>query len=87
MERLVGTVSRGLRAPIIREGDNLEQIVVDTVLKAAAAGEFTVNDRDIVAVTESVVARSQSNYANTQQLAEDVKNKLGGETVGVIFPI
>ena len=87
MERLVGTVSRGLRAPIIREGDNLEQIVVDTVLKAAAAGEFTVNDRDIVAVTESVVARSQSNYANTQQLAEDVKNKLGGETVGVIFTI
>lgn len=86
-ERLVGTVSRGLRAPIIKEGSDLEKIVTDTVLGAAEAGEFQINDRDIVAVTESVVARSQGNYATTDQLAADVRNKMGAGTIGVIFPI
>ncbi len=87
MERLVGTVVRGLRAPIIREGDDLEKIVVDTVLNAEKAGTFTVGDQDVLAITEAVVARSQGNYATTDQLAADVKAKLGGETIGVIFPI
>ena len=86
-ERLVGTVSRGLRAPIIKEGADLEKIVTDTVLNAAAAGEFEIKDRDIIAVTESVVARSQGNYATTDQLAADVRNKMGSGTIGVIFPI
>ncbi len=87
MERKVGTVSRGLRAPIIKEGEDLAQIVIDTVMDAAAAGEFTIQDRDILAVTESILARAQSNYATTDQIAADVKAKLGGETIGVIFPI
>ena len=87
MERKVGTVSRGLRAPIIKDGDDLAQIVIDTVMGAAEAGEFTVQDKDIVAVTESILARAQANYATTDQLAADVKAKLGGETIGVIFPI
>lgn len=87
MERLVGTVVRGLRAPIIRDGDDLEKIVVDTVLKASEAGEFTIRDKDVLAITEAVVARSQGNYATTEQLAADVKAKLGGDTIGVIFPI
>jgi len=87
MERKVGTVSRGLRAPIIKDGDDLAQIVIDTVMGAAEAGEFTVQDKDIVAVTESILARAQANYATTDQLAADVKTKLGGETIGVIFPI
>ncbi len=87
MERLVGTVVRGLRAPIIREGDDLEKIVVDTVLHAEKAGTFSIADRDVLAITEAVVARSQGNYATTEQLAADVKAKLGGETIGVIFPI
>lgn len=87
MERKVGTVSRGLRGPIVREGEDLQQIVIDTVMDAANAGEFTICDRDIVAVTESILARSQSNYATTAQIAKDVKNKLGGDTIGVIFPI
>ncbi len=87
MERTVGTVSRGLRAPIIREGDDLKKIVVDVVMGAQAAGEFKVQDKDVLAITEAVVARSQGNYATTTQLAKDVKNKLGGETIGVIFPI
>ena len=87
MERKVGTVSRGLRAPIIKDGDDLAQIVIDTVMGAAEAGEFTVQDKDIVAVTESILARAQANYATTEQLAADVKAKLGGETIGVIFPI
>ena len=86
-ERLVGTVSRGLRAPIIKEGADLEKIVTDTVLNAAAAGEFEIRDKDIIAVTESVVARSQGNYATTDQLAADVRNKMGSGTIGVIFPI
>ena len=83
-ERLVGTVSRGLRAPIIKEGADLEKIVTDTVLNAAAAGEFEIKGRDIIAVTESVVARSQGNYATTDQLAADVRNKMGSGTIGVI---
>jgi len=87
MERLVGTVSRGLRAPIIKEGDDLKQIVIDTVLGAEAAGEFKIQDRDVLAVTESILARSQSNYATKAQISEDVRAKLGGGTIGVIFPI
>ncbi len=87
MERKVGTVSRGLRAPIIKDGDDLAQIVIDTVMGAVEAGEFTVQDKDIVAVTESILARAQANYASTDQLAADVKAKLGGKTIGVIFPI
>lgn len=87
MERTVGTVSRGLRAPIIREGDDLKKIVIDVVMGAQKAGEFKIQDKDVLAITEAVVARSQGNYATTAQLAKDVKNKLGGETIGVIFPI
>ena len=87
MERMIGTVSRGVRAPIIREGDDLAQIVVDSVLAAAESAPFTIEDRDIIAVTEAVVARAQGNYASVQNIAADVKNKLGGGTVGVIFPI
>lgn len=87
MERLVGTVSRGLRAPIIREGMDLEKTVTDVVLRAAEAGEFTINNKDVVAITESIIARGQGNYATTEQLAKDINNKLGGGTVGVVFPI
>lgn len=87
MERRVGTVSRGLRAPIIKRGDDLEKIVTDVVLDAAKAGEFTVEDRDILAVTEAVVARAEGNYATTDQIAADVRNKFGGGSIGVIFPI
>lgn len=87
MERLVGTISRGMRAPIIREGDNLEKIVTDVILGGEKAGEYKINDRDIVAITESIVARVQGNYATTDQIAADIKNKFGGEEVGVIFPI
>ena len=87
MERLIGTVSRGVRTPIIREGDNIINIVADSVLAAAESEGFKLNDRDVVAVTESVVARAQSNYASTDQIAKDVKNKFGDEPVGVIFPI
>ncbi len=87
MERKVGTVSRGIRCPIIREGDDLAQIVVDSVLEAAQSEGYAVRDRDVVAVTESVVARAQGNYASVDAIAKDVRAKLGGETVGVIFPI
>ena len=87
MERKVGTVSRGIRCPIIREGDDLAQIVVDSVLDAANSEGFAMRDRDVVAVTESVVARAQGNYAHIDAIAKDVKEKLGGETIGVIFPI
>ncbi|MCR5237845.1 MAG: coenzyme F420-0:L-glutamate ligase [Lachnospiraceae bacterium] len=86
-ERRVGTVSRGIRCPIIRQGDDLAQIVTDSVLEAAEAEGFTIKDRDVISVTESVVARSQGNYCSTDNIAKDVKNKLGGGTVGVIFPI
>ena len=87
MERISGTVSRGLRAPIVREGDNLEQIVTDLILKGQEIGDYTIQDRDVVGITESIVARVQGNYATVDQVASDVKNKFGGETVGVIFPI
>ena len=87
MERKVGTVSRGIRTPIIREGDDLAKIVVDSVLEAAESEGFSLRDRDVVAVTESVVARSQGNYATVDAIAKDVRAKLGGETIGVIFPI
>ena len=87
MERKIGTTSRGVRCPIIREGDDLAQIVVDSVLDAAQSEGFGLNDRDVVAITESVVARSQGNYAPIDAIAKDVRTKLGGETIGVIFPI
>ncbi len=87
MERKVGTVSRGIRCPIIRQGDELAKIVCDSVIDAAKSEGFELHDRDVVAVTESIVARSQGNYASVEAIAQDVKEKLGGETVGVIFPI
>ena len=87
MERKVGTISRGIRCPIIREGDNLVKIVTDSVLEAAESEGFALRDRDVIAVTESVVARSQGNYASIDDIAKDVKAKLGGGTIGVIFPI
>lgn len=87
MERRVGTISRGIRCPIIREGDDLAKIVVDSVLEAAESEGFAMRDRDVIAVTESIVARSQGNYASVQAIAEDVRAKLGGETIGVISPI
>lgn len=87
-ERLIGTVSRGLRAPIIREGDDIAGIIVDTVLKASCGEDgFSIRDKDIVCVTESVVARAQGNYADIDAISKDVRNKLGGGTIGVIFPI
>ena len=87
-ERRVGTVSRGIRCPIFREGDDLAQMVVDSVLEAAASDDgFDVRDRDVVCITESVVARCQGNYASVEDIAADVKAKLGGKTVGVIWPI
>lgn len=86
-ERRVGTVSRGIRCPIIRQGDDLSAIVADSVLEAAEIEGFSINDRDVIAVTESVVARAQGNYASVDDIAADVKAKLGGETIGVIFPI
>ena len=87
MSRMVGTVSRGLRAPIIRSGDDLVDIVASTVITAAKEDGFTIKDRDIVAMTEAIVARAQGNYASTDDIAEDVRRKFGGETVAVIFPI
>jgi len=84
---MVGTVSRGIRAPIIRSGDNIAEIVTDCILKAVANGELEVRNRDIIAMTEAIVARAQGNYASVDDIAADVKAKLGGETVGVIFPI
>ena len=86
-ERLVGTVSRGIRCPIIRTGDDLASIVTDSVLAAAESEGFALRDKDVIAVTESIVARAQGNYATVQNIADDVKSKLGGGTVGVIFPI
>ena len=87
MERKIGTTSRGVRCPIIREGDDLANIVVTSVIEAAESEGFSLRDRDIVAITESVVARAQGNYASVDAIAKDVRAKLGGETVGVIFPI
>ena len=87
MSRMVGTVSRGIRAPIIREGDNIVDIVTSCVLEASKDDGFKVRDRDVVAMTEAIVARAQGNYATVDDIAKDVKAKLGGGTVGVIFPI
>lgn len=87
MERLVGTVSRGIRAPIIREGDDIAKIVADSVLNAAESDSFSIGDRDVIAVTEAVVARAQGNYATTKQIATDVKAKFPDVVLGVIFPI
>jgi F420-0:gamma-glutamyl ligase len=87
LERAVGTVVRGLRAPIINQGDDIEQIVVDTVLNAAKTEGFSINDRDIVTITESIVARAQGNYASVDDIATDIKAKYGDKTIGVIFPI
>ncbi|MBQ4052652.1 MAG: coenzyme F420-0:L-glutamate ligase [Clostridia bacterium] len=87
MERKVGTVSRGIRCPIFREGDNLAELVTKSVLEAAEAEGFSLRDRDVIALTESIVARAQGNYCSVDDIAADVKAKLGGGTVGVIFPI
>ena len=87
MERKVGPISRGIRCPIIREGDDISSVVVNSVLEATEAEGFEIRDRDIVAVTESVVARSQGNYASVEAISKDVKAKLGSDTIGVIFPI
>ena len=87
MSRMIGTVSMGVRAPIIREGDNLVDMTVTSVLEAAESEGFSLRDRDVIALTESIVARSQGNYASVQNIADDVKAKLGGGTIGVIFPI
>ena len=87
MSRMVGTVSMGIRAPIIRSGDNLVEIVTQSVMEAVKDGALTVRDRDVVAMTEAIVARAQGNYATVDDIAADVKAKLGGETIGVIFPI
>ena len=87
MSRMVGTVSRGIRAPIIREGDDLRTIVPDCLLRAAEQEGFAFHERDVLAMTEAIVARAQGNYATVEDIAADVRQKLGGETVGVIFPI
>ena len=86
-ERKVGTVSRGIRCPIIREGDDLAELVTNSVLEAAESEGFSLRDRDVISITESIVARAQGNYASVENIAKDVKEKLGGGTVGVIFPI
>ncbi len=88
-ERLVGTISRGVRAPIIREGDDLAKIVVDSVMAASKDPHygFEIQDHDIIAVTEAVVARAQGNYASIDNIAADVKKKYGDSTIGVVFPI
>ncbi|MBQ9947176.1 MAG: coenzyme F420-0:L-glutamate ligase [Oscillospiraceae bacterium] len=87
MSRMIGTVSRGVRAPIIRSGDDIVEIVTNSVLEAAKDDGFEIRDRDIVAMTEAIVARAQGNYASVDDIAQDVRAKFGGETVGVIFPI
>ena len=87
MSRMVGTVSRGIRTPIIRNGDNIVEIVTNSILEASTDDGFEIRDRDIVAMTEAIVARAQGNYADVNDIASDVRAKFGGETVGVIFPI
>ncbi len=87
MSRYSGTVSRGIRCPIIKEGDDLQTIISDTVIDASKAENFALNDRDVVAITESIVARAQGNYCTVDDIAKDVQNKLGGKEMGVIFPI
>jgi len=87
MARLIGTISRGLRAPIVKDGDDLKQIVVDTVMNCVANGDFEPRDKDVLCITESILARTQKNYATTEQIAKDVAAKVGGETTGIVFPI
>jgi len=87
LERVVGTVVRGLRCPIVKQGDIIEDIVVESVLKASEVEGFTINDKDIVTLTESIVARAQGNYATVDNIATDIKAKFGEDTIGVIFPI
>ena len=87
MERLIGTVSRGVRAPIIRQGDDIAEIVVDSVIKASESGGFELREKDVIGITEAVVARAQGNYASVDDIAKDVNEKFGDQTVGVIFPI
>ena len=87
MSRMIGTVSRGVRAPIIRSGDNLAEIVTSSILEAAECDGYEIRNRDIIAMTEAIVARAQGNYATIDDIATDIKAKFGGETVGVIFPI
>ena len=86
-ERRVGTVSRGIRCPIIRQGDDLAAIVADSVLAAAESEGFSLRDRDVISITESIVARAQGNYASVEAIAADVRQKRGGETIGVMVPI
>ena len=87
MGRIVGTVARGLRCPIINQGDNIEDIVVESVLKASEIEGFQINDKDIVSITESIVARAQGNYATIDHIAKDIQAKFGDDTIGIIFPI
>ena len=87
MGKMVGTISRGIRTPIIRGGDNLVEIVADSVLEAAKEENFEIRDRDIIAATEAIVARAQNNYATVEDIAEDIRNKFTGDTLGVVFPI
>lgn len=87
MSRRLGTVSRGVRCPIIKEGDDLVSIITDSIILASEEENFPLNDRDVVAITESIVARAQGNYATVDQIATDVKNKVKSEKIGVIFPI
>ncbi len=87
MRRMIGTASFGVRCPVIRQGDNLCEIVTDSVIDAAKSANLTINDKDVIAITESIVARAQGNYASIEDIAEDVKAKTGGKTVGVLFPI
>ena len=87
MERIVGTVVRGLRAPIIKEGDKIAEIISNTILKASNIEDFSIKDKDIVGITESVVARAQGNYANIEDIKKDIHSKFGEDTIGVIFPI
>ena len=87
MSRMIGTVSRGVRAPIIRSGDNIAEIVTASVLEAAKSEGYEIRNRDVIAMTEAIVARAQGNYATVDDIAEDIRAKFGGETVGVIFPI
>lgn len=87
MSRMVGTISRGIRCPIIRQGDDLAQIVTDSVLEAAASEGFSLRDRDVIAITESVVARAQGNYCSVENIAADIKAKLRSDTIGILFPI
>ena len=87
MERLIGTVSRGVRAPIISQGDDIVEIVVNSVLEAAKQENFQIADRDIIGITEAVVARAQGNYATVDHIAKDIKNKFANNEIGLVFPI